>query len=135
MDFEERNVVNGAFLRRYLNGQVSIHLHLDRPVYQGTSTFFGKSTDGMEIRVNLDQALNSNIEGWIEVIGRVTSDSALYCDNVRKFLFIISNGIIICGNFQIVTYSPAPGEEAFDTASYDMLCIFMANSKDLYKMV
>lgn len=114
MNFEPRSIVNGALLKRYSGQSVSIHLFVDRADKDGRS-FTGKSTDDMPIQVLLSEPLSSLLHGWVEVIGMAGSNESVRCK-------------------EIITYQEADGVEEFDTNGHNMLCNFLANCRDIYRM-
>lgn len=114
MDFEPRNIVNGALLKRNAAQTVSIHLFVERADKDGRS-FTGKSTDGMSVQVTLQDPLSALLTGWVEVIGMAGSNDTVRCK-------------------EIITYTGSEGEEEFDANSHNMLCNFLANCRDLYRM-
>lgn len=114
MDFEARTIVNGGLLKRHAGHSVSIHLFVERADKDGRS-FTGKSTDGMPIQVTLSSPLSEMLTGWVEVIGMAGSNDSVRCN-------------------EIITYSGSEGEEQFDTNGHNMLCNFLANCRDMYRM-
>ncbi|XP_055613170.1 uncharacterized protein LOC129759682 [Uranotaenia lowii] len=114
MDFERRSIVNGALLKRQSGQPVSIHLFVERAEKDGRS-FTGKSTDGLPIQVMLSEPLSSLLHGWVEVIGMAGSNDSVRCK-------------------EIITYQGTEGEEDFDVNGHNMLCTFLANCRDIYRM-
>ncbi|XP_019549926.1 uncharacterized protein LOC109420077 [Aedes albopictus] len=114
MEFEPRSIVNGSLLKRHSGQPVSIHLFVERADKDGRS-FTGKSTDGMPIQVMLSDPLSDMVHGWVEVIGMAGSNDSVRCK-------------------EIITYSGNKEQEEFDAGAHNMLCNFLANCRDMYRM-
>ncbi|XP_062545553.1 uncharacterized protein LOC134212063 [Armigeres subalbatus] len=113
--FEPRSIVNGALLKRHSGHQVSIHLFVEQGDKDSRS-FTGKSTDGVQIQVTFNEPLSAKLQGcWVEVIGMAGSNDSVRCR-------------------EIITYKKKEGEEDFDVDGHNMLCNFMANCRDIYRM-
>lgn len=63
-----RKLVNGSVLRSSPNANVAIHVNVENAdAYSRTIT--GKTTDDVEVRLELDEPLNVPVKGWIQAIG------------------------------------------------------------------
>lgn len=78
-----RKIVNGALLRNNIGQTVSIMVHAE-DVKPQTTTFHAKTTDDMEVQINLTEPLNVSVNGWIEVIGVPNSPSSIQNNEVSK---------------------------------------------------
>lgn len=79
-----RKIVNGALLRNNIGQTVSIMVNADDVKSQST-TFKAKTTDDMEVQINLTEPLNVPVNGWIEVIGVPNSPNSIQNNEVSRF--------------------------------------------------
>lgn len=79
-----RKIVNGALLRSNIGQTVSIMVNADDVKSQST-TFKAKTTDDMEVQINLTEPLNVPVNGWIEVIGVPNSPNSIQNNEVSRF--------------------------------------------------
>lgn len=77
MNFVERKIINGALLRQHIGKHVSIFLNVEVKAERSSSTFTGKTTDDVTVKVFLDEPLNVSLQGWIEVIGIPKSNDSI----------------------------------------------------------
>lgn len=68
-DFVPRTIINGKMLRQFINQNVSLIVQVENDVQLQIKSFTGKTTDNVEVTIELDQQLTSKLQGWIEVIG------------------------------------------------------------------
>lgn len=66
--FQPRSIVNGAYMKRFINKPVSVFLKVQN-ITSGGSQILGETTDKHKINVLLNLPLNMPLNGWIEVIG------------------------------------------------------------------
>lgn len=69
LDFAPRTIINGALMRNFISQPVSIMVHVEQEAEKYCKSFQAKTTDNLTIDVVLNDPLNTNIKGWIEVIG------------------------------------------------------------------
>lgn len=74
---QPRLLVNGTMLRNYVGEQVSIHVNVPTEAERNTSTIHAKSTDDLDITINLTEPLNAPVKGWIEVIGTASGPNTI----------------------------------------------------------
>lgn len=84
ISFSPRKLVNGAILRTSSGGNVAIHLNVEN-AEQFVRTITGKTTDDMDVRVELDEPLNVAVNGWIQVIGVPKTPNVVQAKEVRIF--------------------------------------------------
>lgn len=77
IEFTARTMVNGAMLRNYINEYVSIHVNVEQEAERHSSVIRAKTTDDLDVTINLSEPLNASVKGWIEVIGVPTSGNAI----------------------------------------------------------
>lgn len=75
--FQSRVVVNGAMLRNFSGQHVSIHVNVPTEVERQATSIKAKTTDDMDVTINLSEPLNQPIKGWIEVIGVPSGPNAI----------------------------------------------------------
>ncbi|XP_055541994.1 uncharacterized protein LOC129727815 [Wyeomyia smithii] len=114
MVFEPRSIVNGSTLKRNAGQPVSIHVHVERADKDGHS-FTAQTTDDVSIQVNLNEPLTAPLSGWVEVIGMAGSNNSVRCK-------------------EIITYKAKPEDQEFDVEGHNMLCMFLANCRDVYRL-
>ncbi|XP_053695011.1 uncharacterized protein LOC128742621 [Sabethes cyaneus] len=113
MEFEPRTIVNGSTLKRHSGQSISIHVYVERADKDGTS-FNARSTDDVTLQVHLNQPLTAPVHGWVEVIGMAGSNNSIRCK-------------------EIITYQ-GTSEQEFDVEGHNMLCMFLDNCRDMYRM-
>lgn len=77
MDFVERKIINGALMRQHIGKHVSIFLNVEMKAERSSSSFTGRTTDDVTVKVLLDEPLNVTLSGWIEVIGIPKSSDSI----------------------------------------------------------
>lgn len=80
-NFKTRTFVNGVALQRSIGKTVSI---LVKPINIDSSSriLTMSTTDGMEVKVVVEDPLNAPIEDWVEVHGIVESGESIKCSEV-----------------------------------------------------
>lgn len=77
ISFTPRTLVIGSMLRNFIDKHVSIHVNVESEVERGAEVINAKTTDDMDVTINLAEPLNSPVKGWIEVIGVPTSANTI----------------------------------------------------------
>lgn len=77
ISFTQRAIVNGATLRNFTSQHVSIHVNVQPEVERQSMVIKAKTTDDMDVVINLSEPLNTPVKGWIEVIGVPTGGNAI----------------------------------------------------------
>lgn len=67
--FVPRTIINGGLLRSFISQNVSLIVHVEEEVALQSRSFVGKTTDDVTVTIQLDDPLNVQVKGWIEVIG------------------------------------------------------------------
>lgn len=75
--FTPRTLVTGSMLRNFISQYVSIHVNVQPEAERGASVIKAKTTDDLDVTINLSEPLNSPVNGWIEVIGVPTGPNAI----------------------------------------------------------
>lgn len=75
--FTPRTLVTGSMLRNYIDTHVSIHVNVPQEVDRGATVIKATTTDDLDVTINLSEALNSPVKGWIEIIGIPTSANTI----------------------------------------------------------
>lgn len=132
---ESRSIINGKLLKEHMGENVCIMVKVDTVDSSGKS-FKGKTTDDVNVLVNLTDPLNVPIADWVEVIGIPAGQNAIRCKEVCFCFFFVFfiKFFYFFYNFQIILFGKEEGEEDFDTHSHNMLINFMSNCKDFYKI-
>lgn len=81
--YTPRTIVNGSLLRNFLNQSVSIHVNVEPEAERQTKLITAKTTDDIDIKIQLDEPLNAPIKGWVEVIGIPDSSTSIRNKEVR----------------------------------------------------
>ncbi|XP_063705503.1 uncharacterized protein LOC134834686 [Culicoides brevitarsis] len=113
MIFEQRYLANGKSLAEQQGRKVTICVKVTAVDPSGSSLSCS-TTDDEFINVALDEPLNGVVEGWVEVIGTVTSHNKIQCD-------------------EIIQFKHDPNDEAFDTNAYNMAVQFWSHCRDIYE--
>lgn len=82
--FAPRTLVSGSMLRNFISQHVSIHVNVQQEAERGSTVINAKTTDDLDITIDLAEPLNSPVKGWIEVIGVPTSANAIRNKEVRQ---------------------------------------------------
>lgn len=83
-EFQSRSIINGKLLNEHKGENVCIMVKVD--TVDGSGKFFrGKTTDDVNIQVNLTDPLNGPIADWVEVIGLPAGPNAIRCKEVCLF--------------------------------------------------
>lgn len=77
ISFTPRTLVIGSMLRNYIDKHISIHVNVENEVERGASFINAKTTDDLDVTIELADALNSPVKGWIEVIGVPTNATTI----------------------------------------------------------
>ncbi|XP_052869656.1 uncharacterized protein LOC128275256 [Anopheles cruzii] len=109
--FEDRVIVNASLLKRHIDKPVSIHLKVDEAA-NGCRSFSGKSTDGMDVQVQLSEPLNGKCSGWVEIIGVADTQNTVRGKEIVTFF---NNGDKV---------------EDFDVDGHNMMCTLLSVCKD-----
>lgn len=133
--FQPRSIVNGAYMKRFINKPVSVFLKVQN-ITSGGSQILGETTDKHKINVLLNLPLNMPLNGWIEVIGTpINNGENMRCTEVSlssswsiTLQFKIFNFI-----FKIINFEENEGDEKFDEEAHNMLVTFLHNCPELYK--
>lgn len=64
-------------LRNFVDKHISIHVNVESEVDRGVSVIHAKTTDDLDVTIELSEPLNSPIKGWIEVIGIPTGANTI----------------------------------------------------------
>lgn len=80
-EFVERQIVNGTTMKKYMNKQVSIYLKVQN-ASSGGKQISGQTSDGIDLKVQLQEPLNMPVQGWIEVIGVPIAGDVIKCTEV-----------------------------------------------------
>jgi Replication factor A protein 3 len=140
MAYQPRSIINGAMLKQFIGKEVSIFVKVTNMEETGT-TLYCKSTDDKDITVTMGGLpMDRFYEGWVEVIGKPTSDKAIYCKDVSSPM---CKGMDQSSHTTFQIFSPnqimfflsesEEGSEPFDPHSYNMMVLFWNNCKDIYK--
>lgn len=78
---DQRFLANGANLAANMGRKVSIFVNVIKVESSGMS-LIAKTTDNQIVNVNLGEPLNGPTNGWIEVIGTVTGNNDVRCEEV-----------------------------------------------------
>lgn len=91
-----RSIVNGNLLRRFINQNVKIMVHVD-DINPDGKTLIGKTTDNQSIQVCLPEPSMSPITGWVDVIGVPTGSDRINCEEVsNETAFAFCQFILYC---------------------------------------
>lgn len=82
MSFTERKIVNGSSLRQFGGQNVSIFVNVEPQAERNANEFTGKTSDDVTVKVILDERLNVELHGWVEVIGQVQSAATIVSKEV-----------------------------------------------------
>lgn len=66
--FIPRKLVNGALLRTSSGQNVALHVYVEN-AERFAKKIEGKTTDDMDVRLELDEPLNVSVNGWIQAFG------------------------------------------------------------------
>lgn len=77
ISFTPRTLVTGSMLRNFIDKHVSIHVNVESEVERGVSVIHAKTTDDLDVTIEISEPLNSPVKGWIEVIGIPTSANTI----------------------------------------------------------
>lgn len=111
MLFEQRYLANGGSLSEQQGRKVTIRVKVTAVDPNGT-TLSCQTSDDRFISVTLDEPLNGALNGWVEVIGTVTSNNKIRCDEIIQFKDV---------------------DDEFDTEGYNMAVQFWTNCRDIYE--
>lgn len=87
MEFENRSIINGKLLKEHMGENVCIMVKVETVDGSG-KMFRGKTSDNVNIQVNVSEPLNGPIADWVEVIGIPAGQNAIRCKEVCLFCFI-----------------------------------------------
>lgn len=134
MDFQPRTIINGALLRRYSEKLVSIMAKVE-DIDSSGRVIKAKTTDNLDIRINLAEPVTSPVNNWIEIIGKPSGPDSIKCSEVLyfKYLSLYSLCLICIFNFQFIQFDTKEGDEELDVESHNMLVQFLALAHDVYR--
>lgn len=104
-EYVTRKIINGSLLRAYNGQYVSVHVNVEEEVDRFSKLIKGKTTDDVEVKIQLAEPLNVPIKGWIEVIG-------------------IPNGPDIIRNKEVITFNDY-NNKCFNIVYFDFYCLFL----------
>lgn len=93
-EFVPRTIINGALLRNFISQHVSIMVHVEEEAEKNCRSFQAKTTDSLAIDVVLNEPLNTNVKGWIEVIGVPSGPDTIRNKEVSVQWILVCNGIV-----------------------------------------
>lgn len=133
--FVERKLVNGASLRTSTGQMVAIHLNVTNGE-RYDRTISGKTTDDIEVRVELAEPLNVAVNGWIQVIGTAKSPNGIQGKEVRSGLQVLADGIGLMRSFrifklQIILFPDEEGQQPFDKKATNDMITFYNNCSNI----
>lgn len=82
--FVPRKLVNGATLRSATGAHVAIFLNIEN-AERFARTITGKTTDDIEVRLELDDPLNLDVSGWIQAIGVAKGPNVIQTKEVSEY--------------------------------------------------
>lgn len=85
-DFASRTIINGNKMRSSVGKTVSIMVHVAQEAEKHCRSFRAKTTDNVDLDVVLSEPLNTNVKGWIEVIGVPSAHDTIRNNEVSKRL-------------------------------------------------
>lgn len=68
-------IINGALLKDYIGQNVSLLVKAQSN--EGVSSLKAQTTDSKDVQISLTEALNSTLDGWVEVIGVPSGPNAI----------------------------------------------------------
>lgn len=83
ISFQPRTLVNGSMLRNFSGQHVSIHVNVPTEAERQSTVIKAKTTDDLDVTINLAEPLNQPVKGWIEVIGVPTGPNSIRNKEVR----------------------------------------------------
>lgn len=95
VNFIPRKLVNGAILRTTTGEQVAIHVNVENGE-RYARTITGKTIDDLEVRLELDEPLNVEVNGWIQAIGIAKASNAIQAHEVSIQNIIYGRKVITC---------------------------------------
>lgn len=141
ISFTERTIVNGALLRNFQNQHITIHVNVQPEVERQSTVIKAKTTDDMEVTINLSEPLNAPVKGWIEVIGVPTGSNVIRnkevclllanCCEIRRLT--MKSLLDFFFPLQIIIF-PEEGTEPYDKNAYNQMVTFWNNCPDIYKL-
>lgn len=84
ISFAPRKLVNGATLRSSTGAHVAIFLNLEN-AERYARTITGKTSDDIEVRLELDDPLNVDVNGWVQAIGVAKGPNTIQAKEVSHF--------------------------------------------------
>lgn len=105
-DFKPRKIINGNYLARCQNEDVSILVNITGA--SGPKQLTAKSTDNVDVRVITANDEASSSRGWVEVIGQPIGPGAIRAS-------------------EVIPFESAADAEEFDTDSHNMLVQILNN--------
>lgn len=82
---ESRSIINGKLLKEHMGENVCIMVKVETIDSSG-KLFRGKTTDNINLQVNLSDPLNAPIADWVEVIGIPSGPNVIRCKEVCSVL-------------------------------------------------
>lgn len=87
ISFAPRKLVNGATLRNSSGAHVAIFVNLEN-AERYARTVTGKTSDDIEVRLELDDPLNVDVNGWVQAIGVAKSPNTIQTKEVSDFFHL-----------------------------------------------
>lgn len=103
IEYVDRKIVNGALLRNNNGRYVSLHVNVEEEANRSAKVIKGKTTDDMEVKINLNESLNVATKGWIEVIGMPIGSDTIQCKEVCLILIQCRDCSIVSTCDEIIT--------------------------------
>lgn len=85
VSFTPRTIINGSLLRNFISQNVSLHVNVEEEADRQSKLIKGKTTDDVDVKIVLSEALNVPVKGWIEVIGIPQGPDTIRNKEVRNF--------------------------------------------------
>lgn len=85
INYTPRTIINGSLLRNFISQNVSLHVHVEEEADRQSKVIKGKTTDDIEVKIVLGEALNVPVKGWIEVIGIPSAPDTIRNKEVRTY--------------------------------------------------